>query len=67
MDKGADGEIATIYAEYDPETRSGQDTSGKKVKGTLGWVSVKHAVHAEIRLYDRLFHTENLNDIEDDF
>jgi glutaminyl-tRNA synthetase len=67
FDKGADGEIATIYAEYDPETRSGQDTSGKKVKGTLGWVSVKHAVHAEIRLYDRLFHTENLNDIEDDF
>lgn len=66
-DKDESGEITTIYAEYDPETRSGQDTSGKKVKGTLGWVSVKHAVNAEIRMYDRLFHTENLNDIEDDF
>ncbi|MEQ8469942.1 MAG: glutamine--tRNA ligase/YqeY domain fusion protein [Marinoscillum sp.] len=66
-DKDANGEILTIYAEYDPETRSGQDTSGKKVKGTLGWVSVKHAVNAEIRLYDRLFHTENLNTIDDDF
>lgn len=66
-DKGPDGEVSTIYAEYDPETRSGQDTSGKKVKGTLGWVSVRHGINAEIRLYDRLFHTENLNDINDDF
>ncbi len=67
FDKDENGEISTIYAEYDPETRSGQDTSGKKVKGTLGWVSVKHAVNTEIRLYDRLFQTENLNEIEDDF
>ncbi|MBE63399.1 MAG: hypothetical protein CMB89_13655 [Flammeovirgaceae bacterium] len=67
FDEDENGEVTTIYAEYDPETRSGQDTSGKKVKGTLGWVSVKHAVNAEIRLYDRLFRTENLNDIEDDF
>ena len=67
FDKDDSGEISTIYAEYDPETRSGQDTSGKKVKGTLGWVSVKHAVNAEIRLYDRLFQTENLNEIADDF
>ncbi len=67
FDKDDNGEISTIYAEYDPQTRSGQDTSGKKVKGTLGWVSVPHAVKAEIRLYDRLFKTENLNTIEDDF
>ncbi|MFY0607885.1 MAG: glutamine--tRNA ligase/YqeY domain fusion protein [Cyclobacteriaceae bacterium] len=67
FDKDESGEITTLYAEYDPETRSGQDTSGKKVKGTLGWVSAKHAVKAEIRLYDRLFKTENLNDIDDDF
>ncbi len=66
--KGDDGEIEEIYAEYDPETRSGQDTSGKKVKGTLGWVSADHAVKdAEIRLYDRLFLTENLGSIDDDF
>ncbi|MEQ9466767.1 MAG: glutamine--tRNA ligase/YqeY domain fusion protein [Ekhidna sp.] len=65
--KAEDGSIKELYAEYDPETKSGQDTSGKKVKGTLGWVSVPHAVKAEIRLYDRLFKTENLNTIEDDF
>ncbi len=65
--KADDGTIEELYAEYDPETRSGQDTSGKKVKGTLGWVSVPHAVNAEIREYDRLFKTENLNAIEDDF
>ena len=61
------GEILEIYAEYDPNTKSGQDTSGKKVKGTLGWVSAKHAIDAEVRLYDRLFVTENLNAIDDDF
>lgn len=66
-DKDETGEVSTIYAEYDPETRSGQDTSGKKVKGTLGWVSAKHGITAEIRLYDRLFKTENMSEIEDDF
>ncbi|WP_422003794.1 glutamine--tRNA ligase/YqeY domain fusion protein [Roseivirga pacifica] len=65
--KADDDTIEEIYCEYDPETKSGQDTSGKKVKGTLGWVSAKHAVEAEIRLYDRLFKTENLNTIDDDF
>lgn len=65
--KSESGEIEEIYAEYDPETKSGQDTSGKKVKGTLGWVDAKDAVQTEIRLYDRLFQTENLNDIGDDF
>ncbi|MDA0196462.1 MAG: glutamine--tRNA ligase/YqeY domain fusion protein [Bacteroidetes bacterium] len=61
------GKVEEIYCSYDPQTRSGSDTSGKKVKGTLGWVSAQHAVDAEIRLYDRLFLTEDLNDIEDDF
>ncbi|MEP2025714.1 MAG: glutamine--tRNA ligase/YqeY domain fusion protein [Reichenbachiella sp.] len=65
--KNEAGEIEEIYAEYDPETKSGHDTTGKKVKGTLGWVSAAHAVDAEVRLYDRLFATENLNDIDDDF
>jgi glutaminyl-tRNA synthetase len=65
--KGENGEIEEIYAEYDPETKSGHDTSGKKVKGTLGWVSAPDAIHAEIRLYDRLFMIENLNDISGDF
>ena len=65
--KSENGEVLEIYAEYDPKTKSGQDTSGKKVKGTLGWVSAPNAVSAEIRMYDRLFLTENLDKIEDDF
>jgi len=65
--KAEDGTIEELYAEYDPQTRSGQDTSGKKVKGTLGWVSVPHAIRAEVRLYDRLFHTADKGAIEDDF
>src|SRR5690606_19214146 len=44
---------------YAPNSKSGQDTSGIKVKGTIHWVSVGHAKKAEIRLYDRLFQTEN--------
>ncbi|MEM9299822.1 MAG: glutamine--tRNA ligase, partial [Bacteroidota bacterium] len=50
-----------------PNSKSGQDTSGKKVKGTLSWVSAKHAASVEVRLYDRLFITENMNEVEDDF
>ena len=65
--KDQEGRILEIYAEYDPATRSGQDTSGKKVKGNAWCFSVPVAVHAEVRLYDRLFLTENLNKISDDF
>ena len=55
-DKNPDtGEVATIYCSYDPQTKSGSDNSGKKVKGTLGWVSATHSLDAEVRLYDRLF------------
>ncbi|MCG8386892.1 MAG: glutamine--tRNA ligase/YqeY domain fusion protein [Cytophagales bacterium] len=61
------GNITEIICTYDPNSKSGEDTSGKKVKGTLSWVSAKHAETAEVRLIDRLFLTENLNDIEDDF
>lgn len=65
--KDINGEIEEVYCTYDPETRSGSDNTGKKVKGTLGWVSANHAINAEIRLYDRLFLSEDLGDIEDDF
>lgn len=65
--KDADGNITEIHCSYDPATKSGSDTTGKKVKGTLGWVSANHSVEAEIRLYDRLFKTEDLSGIEDDF
>ena len=61
------GEIEEIYAEYDPETRSGLPGADRKVKGTLHWVSVPHAVKAEVRDYDRLFSVENPSAEEGDF
>ena len=57
--KNNQGEIEKIYCTYDPETHSGNELSNRKVKGTLHWVSARHAVDAEIRLYDRLFKHED--------
>lgn len=57
--KNENGEIEEIYAEYDPETRSGMPESNRKVKGTIHWVSAAHSISAEVRLYDRLFSVEN--------
>ena len=51
----ASGEVVELRCTYDPETRGGNSPDGRKVKGTLHWVSAAHAVAAEIRLYDRLF------------
>ena len=65
--KNADGEIEEIYAEYDPESRSGLEGANRKVKGTLHWVSKDHCRPAEVRLYDRLFSTENPSADERDF
>jgi len=59
------GEIVEVYAEYNPETKSGMPESGRKVKGTIHWVSVQHAIPAEVRLYDRLFIVENPSDEKD--
>lgn len=55
MIKNDDGEVIELHCSFDPDTRSGSATSGRKVKGTIHWVSVDHAVPAEVRLYDRLF------------
>jgi glutaminyl-tRNA synthetase len=57
--KDAAGKIVEVRCSYDPETKSGSLGEGRKVKGTLHWVSAQHAVRAEVRLYDRLFHGEN--------
>lgn len=57
--KDSNGEIIEILCTYDPETRSGSDTSGRKVKGTIHWVSAEHAEEIEVRLYDRLFASED--------
>ena len=57
--KDNNGTITEIHATYIPESKSGNDTSGLQVKGTIHWLSVKHAAKAEVRLYDRLFTVEN--------
>jgi len=57
--KDADGKVIEILCTYDPQTKSGEDTSQRKVKGTIHWVSQPHAATVEVRLYDRLFTIEN--------
>lgn len=65
--KDEDGNILEIHCTYDPKSKSGSGTeeSLRKVKGTLHWVSVKHAIEAEVRLYDRLFTEETPDGIKD--
>lgn len=53
------GEVTEVHCTYDPETRSGGPQAGRKVKGTLHWVSAAHALDAEVRIYDRLFSDED--------
>ncbi|MCB0282102.1 MAG: glutamine--tRNA ligase/YqeY domain fusion protein [Calditrichae bacterium] len=60
------GEIVEIHCTYDPKTRGGWSDDGRKVKGTLHWVSVQHALDAEIRLYDHLFSVANPDEAKDD-
>ncbi len=55
VEKDAEGNITRLICTYDPETRGGHAPDGRKVKGTIHWVSAEHAVDAEVRLYDRLF------------
>ena len=57
--KNKEGEIIALHCTYDPETRSGSTQDGRKVKGTLHWVSASHAQKAEVRLYNQLFTHEN--------
>ena len=56
--KDAEGNVTEVHVKYFENSRSGQDTSGIKAKGTLHWVSAEHAQDAEVRLYDRLFNDE---------
>ncbi len=59
------GEVVELHCTYDPETRGGSAPDGRKVKGTLHWVSAAHALKAEVRLYDHLFVKENPGDVEE--
>lgn len=66
-EKDAEGNVTTVYATYDPNTKSGTEGGNKKVKSTINWVDVNSSVEAEIRLYDRLFAVENPSAEEGDF
>lgn len=57
--KDEKGNVEEVYAEYDPLTKSGMPDSGRKVKGTIHWISVHHSINTEVRLYDRLFTVED--------
>ncbi|HNQ60316.1 MAG TPA: glutamine--tRNA ligase/YqeY domain fusion protein [Bacteroidales bacterium] len=57
------GEVKTVYCTYDPESKTGGATANRKIKGTIHWVSKKHALKAEIRLYDRLFIKPDPDDV----
>ena len=63
--KDEQGEVVELHCTYDPQTRGGDSPDGRKVKGTLHWVSADHSLEAEVRLYDRLFSVENPLDVEE--
>lgn len=60
--KDAEGNVQEVLCEYVPNTKTGESDSGRKVKGTIHWVSADHAIKAEVRLYDRLWKVENPRD-----
>jgi len=62
--KDKDGKVIELHCTYDPKTRGGDAPDGRKVKATLHWVSVPHAVRAEVRLYDRLFSKADPDEVE---
>ena len=61
---GQTGEVTELRCTYDPETRGGQAPDGRRVKGTIHWVSASHSLEAEVRLYDHLFTTERPDEVE---
>ncbi|HEG44234.1 MAG TPA: glutamine--tRNA ligase/YqeY domain fusion protein [Phycisphaerales bacterium] len=63
--KDEDGQVVEVHCSYDPATKGGDAPDGRKVKGTIHWVSEEHAVDAEVRLYDHLFTKENPEDVEE--
>ncbi|MFZ3070200.1 MAG: glutamine--tRNA ligase, partial [Anaerolineaceae bacterium] len=63
--KDPTGKIVEVHCSYDPESRGGMSTDGRKVKGTIHWVSADQAVEAEVRLYDKLFLKKNPYDVEE--
>ncbi len=66
VDKDADGNVVAVHCTYDPETRGGNTPDGRKVKGTIHWVSCQHGKSVEVRLYDYLFTEKNPADLPED-
>ena len=67
LDDNDNEKIIELHCTYDPTTKGGWSDDGRKVRGTLHWVSAYHAIDAEVRLYDHLFHIENQESRGDDF
>jgi glutaminyl-tRNA synthetase len=65
VEKDAEGNVTLLHCSYDPESKGGQTPDGRKVRGTIHWVSASQGVKAEIRLYDLLFTKSNPNDVEE--
>jgi glutaminyl-tRNA synthetase len=65
IEKDKNGKITTIFCTYDPLSKGGKSPDGRKVKGTLHWVSAKHGFNTEIRLYDRLFKVEDPENVKE--
>jgi len=63
--KDTSGNIVELRCEYDPQSRGGETADGRKVRGTLHWVSAPHAVNVEVRLYDKLFTLKNMSEMEE--
>ena len=63
FEKDENGNITEIHCTYDPLSRGGNSPDGRKVRGTIHWVSAKYAIDATVRLYDYLFTLENVNDV----
>jgi len=63
--KDASGKVIEVHCSYDPDTRGGMSADGRKVKGTIHWVSAKHAIEAEVRLYENLFTKKDPYEVEE--
>mgnify|MGYP001370512971 CR=1 FL=1 len=63
--KDAEGQVVALHCSYDPHSQGGMSLDGRKVRGTLHWVSARHALSAEVRLYDYLFTKPNPYEVEE--
>jgi glutaminyl-tRNA synthetase len=65
FEKDEDGKVTSVYCTYDPESRGGWTNDGRKVKGTIHWISASHSIDVKLNMYDRLFSKPNPDDVEE--